>query len=205
MNYTLIIVIVTTGISLLALNRPEIAGKLTFWPYGMWRDNQWYRILTSGFIHANVFPHLVFNMIALYSFGLNVEYRFEEVFGQKSYILYLIMYLGAIVVSGLYDLFRHRDDYNYQALGASGGVSAIIFASILFDPFSSIYIYMAFPIPAFIFGPLYLVYCVYMAKRGQDHIGHTAHFTGAVFGFLFPILLKPALLTNFIYLLLHGK
>ncbi|MDB5284475.1 MAG: rhomboid family intrarane serine protease [Bacteroidota bacterium] len=204
MHITYILVGVTVLVSLLALNQHQWIDKLIFWPYRMWRNNEWYRLITSGFIHSNFQLHLLFNMITLFSFGMFVEYKFGKIFGSTGPVLYVVMYILAIMLSDVYDLFKRKDDYNYRSLGASGGVSAILFASILLAPFSNILIYFAIPVPAFIFGPLYLVYCTYMAKRGGDNINHIAHFTGAVFGFVFPILLRPALFTDFISQLKAG-
>lgn len=103
--------------------------------------------------------------------------------------------MSALAVSSIGDLVKYRDNWNYNALGASGAVSAILFASILFAPKMGIYIYLIpIPVPGYIFAPLYLLYCWYMAKRNMDNIGHTAHFWGAVYGLLFPIVCKPGIL-----------
>ena len=144
--------------------------------------------------------HLVFNMLALFCFGRVVEQYFASVWGTSAGVaLYVFLYVSAIVVSSLWDLFKHKDDWNYSAIGASGAVSAILFASILFEPGMGIYIYLIpIPIPGYIFAPLYLIYCWYMARRNADNIGHSAHFWGAVYGIVFPLALKPAILTHFL-------
>jgi membrane associated rhomboid family serine protease len=109
------------------------------------------------------------------------------------------MYFLAVAIADVWNLFKRRDDYSYRSLGASGGVSAVLFSYILLEPFGKIYMFfIPVGIPAFMFGGLYLLYCVYMANRASDNIGHTAHFTGSVFGFVFPLLFKPALLISFI-------
>ena len=169
--------------------------NLLLYPVKVWRDNEWHRLIASGLIHGNM-PHLFFNMLSLYFAGEFVERAFAVYFGAKGATLFVIMYFGAIIVSDFYDLFKHKNNAYFASLGASGGVSAIIFALILISPFSKFYI--PIPVPAFIYGPLFLIYSAYMAKRGGDHIGHAAHFTGAVFGFVFPILFEPRLLTHFI-------
>jgi membrane associated rhomboid family serine protease len=205
MNITLFIVIITSAISFLAFSNHKIFDELVFWPYCVWRNKEWYRLLSCSFIHADL-SHLLFNMIALFSFGQVVESYFNELFSGAGHTLYILMYFGAVATADLYNLFKRRDDYNYRSLGASGGVSAIVFAAILFDPFSKIMIFfIPIGIPAFVFGGLYLVYCAYMARRGGDNIGHLAHLTGSVFGFFFPVILKPVLLTNFITMLMHGR
>ena len=113
--------------------------------------------------------------------------------------LYIVLYVSALAVSSLGDLFKHKDDISYNAVGASGAISAILFAAILFNPKMGIYIYLIpIPVPAYIFAPLYLVYCWYMARRNADNIGHTAHFWGAVYGFLFPLACKPEIFQYFL-------
>ena len=204
MNITLAIVAVTGITSLLAFNNHNLLEELVFWPYRMWRNNEWHRLVSCGFIHGSA-GHLLFNMIALYSFGVYVESAFGDIFMGKGLTLYVVMYFLAIAGADVYNLFTRKDDYNYRSLGASGGVSAIVFASILLNPFSKIYLFfIPIGIPAFVFGPLYLAYCVYAAKRGGDNIGHTAHFTGSIIGFVFPIIFAPELLPRFINMLSRG-
>lgn len=204
MSLTLIIVAVTCVISFIAFTNGRLLEGLLFWPYRVWHNKEWYRLFSGGFIHAGM-NHLLFNMIALFSFGEFVEKGFYEIFGTAGPPLYITMYFLAIATSDTFNLFKRKDDYNYRSLGASGGVSAVIFASVLLNPYGSISIFFLPGIPAFIFGPLYLGYCVYMAKRGNDNIGHIAHFTGAIIGFVFPIIFRPELLTDFITLLTNGR
>ena len=204
MNITLAIVVVTGITSLLAFSNHSLFDELIFWPYRMWRNNEWHRLISCGFIHADM-GHLFFNMIALYSFGVYVESSFGQIFHGKGLTLYVVMYFIAIAGADVYNLYVRKDDYNYRSLGASGGVSAVVFASILLNPFSKIYMFfIPIGIPAYIFGGLYLFYCAYMAKRGGDNIGHTAHFTGSIFGFIFPIIFAPELLPRFIHMLTSG-
>ncbi|HWB63414.1 MAG TPA: rhomboid family intramembrane serine protease [Chitinophagales bacterium] len=197
-NITLFIVIATTIISLLAFSNHRIFDELFFWPYRIWRNNEWYRLVSCSFIHADL-AHLAFNMFALYSFGNYVEWMFRGIFPGKGLTMFIIMYFLAVATADIYNLFMRRDDYGYRSLGASGGVSAIVFSYILFQPYGRISIYFLPGIPAVIFGILYLFYCVYMANRGRDNIGHIAHFTGSIFGFVFPIIFKPSLLVDFIH------
>ncbi|MBS1613804.1 MAG: rhomboid family intramembrane serine protease [Bacteroidetes bacterium] len=202
MSITILIVAATVIISLMAFNNHQLIDKFVFWPYRMWRDGEWHRLITCGFIHAD-WGHLIFNMIALYSFGTFVEQAFGYML-PMGVTLYIVMYFLAIVTADAYNLYNRKDDYSYRSLGASGGVSAIIFASILLNPFSGIYLFfIPIAIPAVIFGPLYLVYCVVMAKRGQDNIGHVAHFTGSIIGFVFPLLFRPSLFLDFITQIQH--
>lgn len=189
---TIIIIAITCLVSILCFNGTLNGNKLLFNAYQVWHRKEWYRMLTSGIIHSG-WGHLFFNMLTLYCFGRVVEQYFAAVFGGVTgTVLYIMLYVSALAVSSIGDLIKYRDDWNYNALGASGAVSAILFASILFAPKMGIYIYLIpIPIPGYIFAPLYLLYCWYMAKRNMDNIGHTAHFWGAVYGLLFPIVCKP--------------
>lgn len=193
---TIIIIAITCIVSFLCFNGRLNVNKLIFNAYQVWNRKEWYRMFTSGIIHSG-WGHLFFNMLTLYFFGRVVEQYFMVVFGNVAgVILYVVLYVSAIAVSSIGDLIKYRDNWNYNALGASGAVSAILFASILFAPKMGIYIYLIpIPVPGYIFAPLYLLYCWYMAKRDMDNIGHTAHFWGAVYGLLFPIVCKPDILS----------
>lgn len=129
-----------------------------------------------------------------------VEQYFATAFGSQSgLLLYAVLYVSAIFVSTIGDLVKNRNDIHYNAVGASGAVSAVLFAAILFEPKMGIYIFMVpLPVPGYIFAPLYLLYCWYMARRNEDNIGHTAHFWGAVYSFLFPLALRPDIFTHFL-------
>ncbi|MBO7505799.1 MAG: rhomboid family intramembrane serine protease [Paludibacteraceae bacterium] len=205
---TTIIIIVTVIVSVLSfgqneflpqsLSHPEWFDKLKFNAYLIVHKKEHQRLLSSGFVHGSSW-HLIFNMLTLYFFGYFVEDCFIEIFGAKGEFVYALMYLLAIVVSSLSDLIKHKDDPWFNAIGASGAVSAVIFAAILLDPKLGIcFFFIPIPIPGYIFGPLYLIYCQYMAKKNIDNIGHSAHFWGAVFGFVFPILLCPTLFKLFL-------
>ena len=193
---TVIIIAITCIVSILCFNGTLNGNKLIFNAYQVWHRKEWYRMLTSGIIHSG-WGHLFFNMLTLYFFGRVVEQYFSAAFGGVlGAVLYVVLYVSALAISSLGDLVKYRDNWNYNALGASGAVSAVLFASILFAPKMGIYIYLILiPVPGYIFAPLYLLYCWYMAKRNMDNIGHTAHFWGAVYGILFPIICKPDVLS----------
>lgn len=193
---TVIIIAITCIVSILCFNGTLNGNKLIFNAYQVWHRKEWYRMLTSGMIHSG-WGHLFFNMLTLYFFGRVVEQYFSAAFGGvPGAVLYVMLYVSALAISSLGDLVKYRDNWNYNALGASGAVSAVLFASILFAPKMGIYIYLIpIPVPGYIFAPLYLLYCWYMAKRNMDNIGHTAHFWGAVYGILFPIICKPDVLS----------
>ena len=196
---TIIIIAVTVLVSLLCFSgRPDV-NSLMFNAYQVWHRKEWWRMLTSGLVHGG-WGHLFFNMLTLYFFGTVVERYFAAAFGSTNgIVLYVVLYVSAIAVASLWDLFKNRDNPNYNALGASGAVSAVLFASILFDPKMGIYIYLIpIPVPGYIFAPLYLLYCWYMARRGTDNIGHTAHFWGAVYGLAFPLICRPDIFHHFL-------
>ena len=196
---TLIIIVVTSLVSILCFTGTVNIHRLVFNAYQVWHRKQWYRMLSYGLVHGG-WGHLIFNMLTLYFFGPVVEQYFAAVFGATlGLVLFTVLYVSAIAVSTVGDLVKYKDDFNYNAVGASGAVSAILFASILFEPRMGIYIFMIpIPVPGYIFAPLYLLYCWYMARRNMDNIGHTAHFWGAVYGLVFPLLCKPAIFTHFL-------
>lgn len=193
---TLLIIIVTVIVSLAAFNRRELMYKYNFNAYQIVHRKQWYRLFSHAFLHAN-WEHLIVNMIVLYSFGNALYYYFYVYVGSDLLPLFLGIYIGGIVISSVYTLFKEKDNYNYNAVGASGAVSAVTFACIFFDPLNKIYFMMFLPIPAILFGVIYLAYSYYMGKKNIDNVGHDAHFWGAVYGFIFPIIIKPSLLSNF--------
>jgi membrane associated rhomboid family serine protease len=166
-------------------------------PYQITRRGQYYRLLTSGFLHAD-WGHLFFNMFSLYIFGRFIEQVFDMLFGANGPIYLVGFYLIAIVVSDIPSYLKHRTDSNYNSLGASGGVAAIIFATIIISPLTKLYLFIIpIGIPGFIFGPLYLAYSYYEAQRGRGNVNHDAHIYGALFGVLFIIIAYPPALPSF--------
>jgi membrane associated rhomboid family serine protease len=199
MSVTLILIILTAGISIYAWSNQELMQKWIFHPYSVRKKHEYYRFITSGFLHAD-WTHLLFNMFSFYMFAQVVEQVFTGIHGpQVGIVLFLLVYIGGIIVSDIYTFFKEHKNFNYHSLGASGGVSAIIFSSILLNPLTKIIIFpIPVGIPGFIFGGLYLVYSYYQAKRMGDNVNHDAHFYGALFGFLVTFLLVPGALGNFI-------
>ncbi|WP_242921624.1 rhomboid family intramembrane serine protease [Pontibacter liquoris] len=191
LNVTLILIAITVVVSWAAWQKPELLHNWIFQPYAVQRDNSWYRFLTSGFLHAD-FSHLFFNMFTLYFFGSNVEYTLVGVFGTiAGELVYLLVYLGGIIMSDLPTFFKHRNDPAYRALGASGGVASVLFASILFYPTNSVCLFVALCVPGFIFGVLYMMYSYFSGKRMGDNINHDAHFYGALFGIVVALAAVP--------------
>lgn len=198
MAVTYIIIAFTCIISFLAFNDRHLFVKLKHWPYEEMRYKEYYRWLTGGLLHANPM-HLIFNMLTLYFFGLNVEAWFRAMYGTVGITLFVVFYLAAIVAASSATYFKYRNTPSFASIGASGAVAAVLFASILLDPMNQImFIFLPIPIRAFIFGILYLWYSAYEAKRGADNIDHTAHYYGALFGFFFPLVLSPSLFLDFL-------
>ena len=196
---TLIIIAVSSIVSILCFTGTLDINSWMFNATKVWHRKQWYRMLSYGLVHGG-WGHLFFNMLTLYFFGTVVEQYFGAAFGGTAgIILYIVLYVSAIAVSTVGDLIKYKDIPGYNAVGASGAVSAVLFASILFEPKMGIYIYLIpIPVPGYIFAPLYLLYCWYMAKRNMDNIGRTAHFWGAVYGLLFPMVCRPDIFQHFL-------
>ncbi len=206
MSITLVIVIITALISFQAFNNQGLFNKLKHFPYVEQRQGEWYRLLTSGFVHAD-WIHLGINMFVFYEFGRLIEQLFiqESLFGPiKGRIVFILLYLLGIVFASLPSFAKHKDNPHYSAIGASGAVSGILFAYIIFFPWSTLRLYGIIPIPAIIAGIAYLVYSSWAGKKGGDNIGHDAHFYGALFGFIFTILMKPSLFLLFINQLINN-
>ena len=197
----LILIIVLT--SAFAFRQKDIMAQLQFNAYQIVHRHQYYRILTHAFIHAN-WEHLIVNMIVLFSFGTLVERYFQMYFGTVGTTYYLILFFGSVIFSSLLSLYKQRNNPYYNAIGASGAVSAILFTAIFFQPWQPIYFFGILPIPGIIFGGLYLYYSYYMSTKKSDNIGHDAHFLGAVFGFFSPVILQPSLFMDFIKVLFDG-
>ncbi len=197
MSITLVILIATGLISASALNNRELFYKLDFQPFMIDRNKQWYRFLTHAFLHAD-WGHLVVNMFVFYQFGKMVESYFELFFGPRWIVYFCLLYLGGILFSTIPGYARNRTNYNYHAVGASGAVSAIVYAFILMEPMAPLGLFLIpFRIPAWIFGLLYLALEYYLDKNSKSNVAHSAHYFGAVFGLLFTFILKPELLLRF--------
>lgn len=197
MSVTVILVVLTALISYQAAQNYTMYEKLLFRPYAMKRAGEWQRFLTHGFIHSrNGWTHLLVNMFVLYQIGEQVEGAFTDIFGgMKGKMLYLLLYLSAIVFSSVPSYLKHRDNPGYAAVGASGATSALVFAFILFAPWAW---FIFPPLPGVFLAIGYLWYSNYMSKRNIDNIGHDAHMYGAIYGLLLTVTLiyyyKPQVL-----------
>lgn len=198
MSITLILIVITVIVSIQGFSNSNFRYKAMLIPARAFHDKEYYRLVTSGFLHAD-WIHLFVNMWVLYIFGRPLEEASQILFGQWGNLLFLAMYLIAIPAASLSTFFKHKDNSYYSSLGASGAVSAVLFAYILIYPTSSLYLLLLpIPVNAVIMGVLYLGYSYYMAQRGGDHINHEAHFYGALFGIAFYLVLKPQLFVFFI-------
>lgn len=193
-----IIFVFTIITSLYAFYDHSIYGKFMLHPYSVSKGQNVYTLITSGLVHGD-WMHLFFNMFTFYAFAFTLE----RLMG--SWQFGLLYFLG-LVLSDLPTVFKHKDNFNFNSLGASGAISAVLFSYILFNPMSKIYImFIPIGIPAVVFGVLYLIYCAYASRNSRDHINHDAHFFGALTGLIFTIIFVPGILQNFIAMLTGGK
>jgi membrane associated rhomboid family serine protease len=199
---TWIIIGITVAVSYLAFQNKALMEKLQFNAARVIHQKQYYRLISHAFVHSG-WTHLFVNMLVLYFFGKPVESFLGYYFGTKSVVLFLLLYGGGILVSNISSLIRERDNYYYNAVGASGAVSAVLFTFIFLNPWEKLYFFGLFPIPGILFAIGYLIYSWYMSRQQSDNIAHDAHFFGALFGFVYPILLKPSLFHNFVSQLLN--
>lgn len=199
-SITIMLIIIISLTSILAFSNRDIVKQFQFNAFQVWHKKQYYRMVTHALVHAN-WEHLLVNMIVLWSFGLAVEHNFQLQFGGNSRWYYLALFVGSLIFSSLWSLFKQRNNLYYNAVGASGAVSAVLFAAIFFNPWENIYFFGILPMPGIIFGVLYLYYSFYMSRKKADNIGHEAHFLGAVIGFCTPMIIRPSLFLEFINML----
>lgn len=194
---TLGIICITVLVSWYTLSKPVILQAMMMNPYKIQGRNEYYRFITSGLIHAN-FSHLLWNMFSLYFFGNVVEQYFSLFFGTAGPYYFVAFYILAIIVSDLPTYLKNRNHPGYNSLGASGGVSAVIFASVLFQPLEKICFYFVICLPGFILAIGYIMWSYYNGKKSNDNINHEAHLYGALFGIVFCGVLFPASIPNFL-------
>lgn len=185
---TIAILAITCIVSFTAFSNEKITEDLIFYPPAITNRNQWYRFITCGLIHADIM-HLAFNMYSFYLFGRMVEEAFQQIFGEKGRVLYIFLYVLALIVCLLPTYLQNKDNYYYRSLGASGAVSAVIFVGIFLFPTMKMGLFLIpIMIPGFVFGPIFLLLSAYLAKRGHGSINHSAHIWGAIFGIVFLIV-----------------
>ncbi len=197
MILTFLIIAVTVIVSMAAFNNTTLENKLILWPRYMDNPKEYYRLLTSGFIHAD-WSHLLFNMFSLYFVGQSVESQIG--------LQFVVLYLTGIIISSLPSFLKNRNNDYYRSLGASGGVSSVLFLVIYFFPWGRLQIWpIPIPIPCILYGVLYLIYEAYMSKRGQGNVNHDAHFWGALYGLLYAVAIDPTHGQSFIFELTHPR
>lgn len=202
---TYIIIAGSILISVLCFNNRELFEKLKHYPYAEERNKEWYRMLSSGFIHGS-FVHLAVNMYVLYGFGRAVEMAFSTLFGKIGPLLFMVMYLLTIVAADIPTYLKHKNNSMFASVGASGAVSGVLFIYVLLYPWEGIgFIFLpGIDFPAFALGIGYLIYSSWASKNKRDMIDHDAHFYGALFGIVFILLSKPSVGSNFIQELIQG-
>jgi membrane associated rhomboid family serine protease len=191
-SVTFFLIAVNTVASLFALYVvPGVIEVGYLKPYRVVREHTWYEMLTSGFLHLD-FGHLFVNMFTLYFFGRIME----TVLGAE---YFLGLYLSGLIIAGIPSVVKFRNNPNYATLGASGAVGAVLFAYIFLFPLESIYIFLIpIPIPAFVFGILYLIYSMYESKKARGKVNHEAHIAGALWGIIYLIVFVPNAIAYFL-------
>ncbi|MEO8161905.1 MAG: rhomboid family intramembrane serine protease [Arenimonas sp.] len=198
MSSTLILIAITTAVSLLAFSNPKLLLELLFWPPAL-RRGEYQRLLTHGFVHKDT-THLLFNMLTLYFFGSHVEKFYQAQLGEFGFAFFYVL---GIPLAILPSWWRHRNDEDYRSLGASGAVLAVLFASILFDPWSTLLLFFVLPVPAIVFAVGYVAYSIWSDLRGGGGVNHNAHLWGAAYGVAFTVLLEPRVWGQFLQRLLE--
>jgi len=197
MSSTLVVIAITCVVSMLAFSNQKLLEGMLFWSPAVTGKGEYQRLLTYGLVHAD-FAHLLFNMITLYFFGGIVERVLNARLGDYGFAFF---YTLGLLVSILPTWWRHRHDPGYRSLGASGAVMGVLFVSILLDPWMLIYLFGAVPIPAIVYGVMYMGYEIWADRRGADRVNHSAHIWGAAYGIAFALLAEPALAGRFLRLL----
>jgi membrane associated rhomboid family serine protease len=197
LTVTVAIIAITCLVSFPAFSNDKMLNDLIFSPIDITYRNQWYRFITCGFIHADIM-HLAFNMYSFYMFGEAIETFFTQLFGTLGKLLFVLLYLTALIVCLLPTYFSNKNNNSYRSLGASGAVSAVVFAFIILAPTIPLGLIFipVLKLPSFIFGGIYLGVSAYLARKGQTYVNHSAHFWGAVYGIFF-LLVACLLFSHF--------
>lgn len=190
---TIAIIVITGILSFMAFNNQNLLDKMIFYPPAITNRNEWYRFITCGFIHADM-GHLFFNMFTLFIFGREIEAVFKQVFGNGlGAVLFLALYIVALAVCLIPTYLQNKDNYHYRSLGASGAISAVVFAYMLINPMNYLgIIFVPIFIPAFLFGLIYIIVSYYLDKSKAGNINHSAHLFGGLFGLIFTFFVFSA-------------
>lgn len=204
LSMTNILLGVSILVSLLAFNNNELLDRLKHYPYTENKLKEYYRLLTSGFVHGGMM-HLLINMFVLWQFGATVESDLVNLFGSPiGKIYFLGMYLLTIILANIPSYLRDKENPYFASLGASGAIAGILFIYAFLHPWYKLYLYGILPIYAILGAGAYLIYSSWASKNKKDNIDHSAHFYGAVFGLLLLVLLKPSLISVFFEKLIAG-
>lgn len=187
---TMYMIAIICAISLYAENQPQVKGKLLLNPYRVFRLKEFHRLLTSGFVHGGMM-HLLVNMVTMYFFG----YVVEATLGGVQFVALFIL---GVIISDIPTLLKYKDAPHYNSLGASGGIAAVLFCSVIFYPTQELYLYFAIPIPGYVFALAYLAYSYYQSKNARDNINHDAHMYGALFGIAYAFIAAPDIASKFL-------
>jgi membrane associated rhomboid family serine protease len=197
MEITYVLMAVIGLVTYVAWQKPELHSKLMLNPYSVVQEGQYYRLITSGFVH-NSMIHLGLNMLTLYFLGQAIEFFFSQEFGSAGGALYVLFFLSAIVVANVPTTMKYKESPHYNSLGASGGVSALLLAFILKDPLVDLNLYLIIPVPGYLLGVGFVLYSIVMSKKSVDHINHDAHLFGALYGMIFIMALRPDTMNKFL-------
>lgn len=193
-----VIFALTIGVSLYTFSNPQYFSKLMLNPYAIHRDkSRLITIFTSGLVHKD-WMHLLFNMMTFYFFGFSLEAMFVQFSGVAGHFLFAGLYIVSLVLSDLPTIVQQKNNPGYFSLGASGAICAILFSFILFQPKATLGLFMIIPMPAYLFALLFLGYCIWAAKKANDHINHDAHLFGALSGLALTLLMYPWAFRHFI-------
>ena len=200
MLLTLAIIAITCIVSFIAFKDGKLMQRLLLWPPAVEKKHEYWRLLSYGLVHAD-FQHLLFNMITLFFFGRAMEALYASHLGMFGFLWF---YLGGLLVSILPSYIQNRHNPNYQSLGASGAVSAVLFAFILLSPWSMILVFVI-PVPAILYAVAFIGYSIYMDRRGGGNVNHTAHMWGAAYGLVFTMVMEPRIIPYFLQQLANPR
>ncbi|MBK6364181.1 MAG: rhomboid family intramembrane serine protease [Saprospiraceae bacterium] len=205
MSITLLIIIFTCLVSLAAFNNQDFFNKLKHHPVSEYRHKEYYRMLTSGFLHGD-YLHLFLNMFVLYEFGKYVESFVVSQFDNLMIgrVMFIVIYLFIIVAADIPTFLKHKTNPYFASIGASGAVAGILFMYIMLNPWAMLGLFAIIPVPAILFGGLYLWYSSWASKNSHDLVDHDAHFFGAVTGMIILVAIQPSVFGIFIQEVIQG-
>lgn len=190
MSISLIILLITLGVSIPAFKNQNLFYKYDFAPYAADKQKEWFRFITHAFLHADWW-HLGVNMFVLWMFGSTTQYFFEAYLGTKGILYFILLYFGGVVFAVLPTFKKHKENPNYHSVGASGAISALVFSYVIFNPAADLCLYGVFCFPGIIWAVIYLIYSYQKGKNSNDNINHDAHFWGAVYGIAITLVSIP--------------